>query len=486
MESDKNTDFTLLSGMTKRVMNALNGQIEALAQELPKADEQLKREVEKLIETASGDDPSVLQALTDSVHDMEGKSDLSAKLERFAAQSRLRQLVAKHGTIDVVRVDLEKQQADVKTEKGKLQNTMNTIHAYEKRMKPINEHNKDYSSFSINEDHKDRLQNTGTLASIFDSDCDDAFRTARSAYKAYTHYDSSGTETRDYFDDLDSLKKERAAEKVQTQIVQAAEDLHFQTVGDFTQMLDCQKIVESGSVPSQDELRKIYSEKFRNDDFVRVASKYLSNKDSAPVFSAAAMATTQHALDTELKKVRDDVAKTASALEEYSGAQPNDWDDLAADIKDQVMLGGYMALSSDRMRKALTFFKPDVVEGPLSLKRDLQIHLMTEGHVDPAFVHEITGLDRHFARALGVNTALPNPDLKSVLSDPAELERLDRRLAAFLRESVASTQTAPLGNLFLNKGFSTAANGVDVANDIGAPTVQEDNKNEVAENMHPT
>lgn len=70
----------------------------------------------------------------------------------------------------------------------------------------------------------------------------------------------------------------------------------------------------------------------------------------------------------------------------------------------------------------------------------MQVHLAVNGHVDPAYINEVLGMDRLTASYFNIDTLAAKPDMKATLADTATVSRTDRRFAQFLTEIAASNK----------------------------------------------
>ena len=137
-------------------------------------------------------------------------------------------------------------------------------------------------------------------------------------------------------------------------------------------------------------------------------------------------------------------------------------------------MAGYLCESASAAFESLNDFQPDHTEGPVSLTRDIQMHMLVDGHVDPAYLHQTCGLDHLLTKYFNVNAARPEPDFASVLGNPVSVERIDRRYAGFLKDNAGDDEVRAAGfnagqfdtysieRFLLNRYFNASATKEDI------------------------
>lgn len=182
-------------------------------------------------------------------------------------------------------------------------------------------------------------------------------------------------------------------------------------------------------------------EALKDGKFMASVGRHLPQKLSAPLLLVAVKAEAVGAMGATLAERRAEAEKTLETLRgpvatlarERIGADAIA--DAARDVKLLAALGGYICLSAADTLGAVASFNPEDVEGAQSARRALQMHAVTAGNVDPAFLCESMGMDGTMAAHYGIDPLMNRPALAKVLADASAVARDDRKFADFLQET---------------------------------------------------
>jgi|GEM_PF-2607319 len=437
--------------LQRRVNKVLDAQAEEGESELSTAQETLKREVDKLVRLDA--DPAVFRAIERAAWEASGSQEFAKLARETDAKMRLAAFTAQHGSPPAFRKAIADSEAALKQKEENLQTLEKNLAIYKERLKPIfaYNHNGDYNALKICEENRKEIENTG----FFTKEKVQAAANVVYAYnKANGHYHNY--DCKHCLNDMASLAAtEKEIEALKPQIVHHT-DLHYRKAGAYRELRDVQRILhecgaDEAKPADMEAFQSGLRERLLDPNFLSCFARNTVSGAGGEVLLAAQGVTVRQQIHDHLSSYRKQVADTTALLEGPIGSIARATgvqraiDGIEKDIRAQALMAGYLSICAADALKSLASFRPDEIEGPASLRRDIQIHMAANGGVDPAWVHEVLQMDRALTAVFNVSATRPEPRIADVLKNPVSVERIDRHYAAFLRENAADEEVNASG-----------------------------------------
>lgn len=431
--------------LQRRVNQSLDTQIEESRQGLDDANQSLQREVDKLVRLDA--DPEIFKAIARAAWEAPDSQGFAKLAREIEAKIRLNKLTVQYGEPAAFRNIIKETGQKLDDREKDLTRLEGSIERLEKRLKPIQDFNRK-NSVEISMMTRDDIANSSWWENLESN----AFTRAKKVVKGYNAKYQSNV-----YDDIDSLgKKRKEAEGLQAEI-SLLEDKKFQQLAAYKEVRDVQQVLSAsgakqGGKVDLEGFQAELCKRLANDSFITCFAQQTPSGIAGPVILAALTAQVRQKIQDGLTGYKEQVHETTELLEGPIGTiaravkTDSAIDGIERDIKSQAVLAGYFCECAAAAGKSLSQFRPDHTEGPVSLNRDMQMHMTINGKVDAAYIHEVCGMDRVLARYFNVGSnGQAAPDFKTVLSDPQAIDRMDRHYAKFLREMAADEDVNAAG-----------------------------------------
>ena len=448
--------------LQRRVNQVLDSQVTDCDQDLESAKDHLAREVEKLVRFESG--PEIFKAIARAAWEAPDSESFAELANTVEAKVRLKRIMSRYGTPDAFTHSLSEEQEEISNKEKRAAKLEESISKLEKRLEMIDEyHLKNRSSLKISLDTQKRIEDYG----FFSSDSYAGY--AASVVKKYAKKYAVGESRANCFKDMARLAQERAELESLEPAIAFAKDQHFKNLAEYKEVREIQdKLGVKGSIHSArfnlGAFQQEFIERLGDKNFIACFARETASGVAGDVILAALSTNMRQNISDDLISYRDNVRGMTELFEgpigilaKNSGRQRS-IDGIEQDVRAQALVAGYLTEQAAASFKALRTFRPEHTEGPISLSRDLQMHMAVNGDVDPAYIQEVLGMGQLLTKYFNVNASRPQPDFKKVLGNPNAVERIDRRFAAYLKENAADKQVADAG--FAAGQFNT--NSVEV------------------------
>lgn len=427
--------------LQKRVNHVLEIQADDGAAELRAADVTLAREVDKMLRLDS--DPEIFKAIVRASWEAPDSEGFIKLAKITDAKIRLKALKGKYGTPSAFRKSIKAREEDICQKDDDLVNVQRNVKKLEKQLAPIVEHNQDRYTLNISAHSREKIEESGFWDRV---DPDNVFGSSNvgAAYKIVSAYKDKYWHS-NCFDDMEELSRQKDKIKELTSEIDTMQDKHYQNLAAYKDVRDLQKVLKGYDVGENSSInltafQEGFCKRLGDDDFIACFARETGSGVGGSIILAALTARIRHKIHDNLMAYKENVNETTKILEGPIGTiakalnAERAIDGIERDINSQAMMAGYLCTCAAAAFKSLSSFRPEHTEGPISLKHDIHFHMVVDGGIDPAYIHEAYGMDRILTKHFNVNVTRPQPDFQKVLENPAAIERIDRHYAGFLRD----------------------------------------------------
>lgn len=455
-DKGREASYRDLVRLQRRVNQVIDSGIEESNAAVQDADNALMREIDKLIRFDAG--PDVFQAIERAAWDAPDSEEFAELAKGTAANARLAFLSRRYSDPESLAEKIEEAKIALDEKEERLEQLTKNTQRLTEQLKPVMSHNNGYYNMKLNETNRKKIEDGSRfLGSWRRSDELDA------AYKLYTAYGNKNGVRRgdsfrraNCFNDMKQLEEEKQELKDLAPDIKAARADYFQQLSAYQELRDIrQALRESGTKEDRsvnlDAFKEEFGKRLQDDRFITSFARHVPSGVGGPLILAALNAQIRHKIQDSLVRYHDHVTAMTEHLEGPIGKIAADrktkrsFAGIQKDIESQAMMAGYLTESSAAAFRSLADFRPEHMEGPKSLKRDLQMHMAVNGEVDPAYIHEVCSLDQTLAKHFNVNRRRPRPDFEKVLGNAVTLERLDYDYAEHLKEHAGDGHLKSVG-----------------------------------------
>lgn len=435
--------------LARRVDTVMAARLETAGKDMFAAKSNLARDLAQMV--GPGSERSLLGAI-ETLAESGLSDDAFLSLARKArAMATLRDTAATYGPSIVQQQALDDKSEKLSKQKESLRALQKRVGELEARLEPITSHNQGltYSS-QISAANRKEIE---SYSSFFSDG--NKWQSASELVKQYRKRHSTQMEIVSCFDDMAELEKGKGEmSTLKAQIRTLDEDVKKRQIAWFDtkealQMLGTENI-EGGMARAFDQFRARLQEKLDNPRFVRLLAGAIGTEKAGAVVLSSVRAAMCKKIVDNLTLWQSRVNEGTKLLEGPIGSiaraagTQRTLDGIEHDVTMQSLMAGYLCQSAAMALDALKTFRPDHVEGPVSLMRECEMHMIVSG-VDAAYVHEIFGLDQTLAAVFNVNAVRPVPDFRRILGAATAVEREDMHYARFLSDSAGNEELAAAG-----------------------------------------
>ncbi len=342
-----------------------------------------------------------------------------------------------------------------------------------------------YGEYRITAGNRKKLEDAGFFSKMGDESL------AKACEAISTYNKKNGVRRGDYFhkancfDDMDRLEAEKEELKGLEPEVEFLKDKHYRSLAAYKEVRDLDQVLADCGADKKkavdlNSFQEEFCARLHDEKYIACFARNTASGVGGAVILAALGASIRKKIQDNLTGYQENVREMTGHLEGPIGilakntAEQRPLDGIEQDIKSQALMAGYLCETAAAAFKSLTSFRPDHTEGPVSLGRDINMHMSVNGKVDPAYIHEICGMDRVLSKYFNVNARRPEPNFAEVLGNPDAVERIDRRFAKYLKDNANDEHVQDSGfsagqfstdsiELFLfNRYFAASASKEDV------------------------
>lgn len=439
---ERYTDLLRLQRGSNAVLDA---QVKAGAASVKQADDALAQEIDRLIRREIN--PDILSSIAKAAWDVPDDTGFDRLAREAEAKIRLDLLSKEHGGPDAFRTAIKKGAEGLSVKEGDLEGLKATIGKLEKQLEPVRKFNQENSAYyHITQKNRAKIEDAGFLGFGGDHDFDQA----RKVVNRYNNV--NGTRRGDYFysadcfQDMENLRLAQESLPALEQEVALLQDRHLKRLLAYKEMDTAQAVLKEmgdsrDSDPELKKFREVLTQQLLTDkEFLSAFAGHAPSSMGGPLVLAALGAKIRHAIQNDLTGYQGLVQETTKLLEGPIGSvaravnDPGVIDGVEKDIKAQAVMAGYRCLCNAAALRSLDAFRPEHVEGPASLTKDMRFHMKVQGGVDPAYIQKVCGLDSQLTALFNVNAERPQPDFKGVLSNLDSIRDRDRVYSKFLAD----------------------------------------------------
>ncbi|MCB9991476.1 MAG: hypothetical protein H6867_08865 [Rhodospirillales bacterium] len=416
-------------------------EVTATAKDLQTA---LNRNIDKWLR--HDDDQGLFAAISRAALDASESSEFSRLAAEVSAKMRLKQIAKTYGTPDSFHKIVTDARDELAEREARHEKLTQNIERLEKQLGVFDEHNRKNPAYAV----KLSMRKTHENAGMFDRMGSEGLSGAHTLIKQYASA-YAVRQSRDYstpadcFNDMELLEKERDELRGLKPQIKLLQEQHYRQLAEYKEVRDLQEtlqdmnIRENSSVPLND-FKTALIQKLDDQGFLKAFARETPAGAGGDMILAAAMARTGQKIAANLTAFQEQVKKTTELLEGPVGSiakamrKENALDLMAEDVEAQAVMAGYLGTCAMEAASHLSQFRPDYIEGPQSLARDIQLYLVIKGGVDPAYIHEVCAMDKLLTGHFNVKSYRPQPNFQVVLSEPRLIDRINPDFAGFLKE----------------------------------------------------
>lgn len=440
--------------LQRRVNKVLDVQVQDGAAELAAANEGLKREIDKLVRLDA--DTAIFRAIERAAWEAPDSGSFARLARETEAKVRLKLLTAEHGAPPAFRKSIRDSEQAIEQKEQRLKTLEESVAKLGEQLAPVFEHNNNYSGLRIAAENREKIEAAGFFAKLNDEKLAATCNVVSTYAGQYAYWEGQNQYKANCFDDMARLAAEKKEIEGLRPEIEFLMDKHYQRLGAYREVRDVQRILQECGAEEKKpvDLAAFQQElcmRLQDGNFLNCFARETASGVGGGVILAALGVTLRRQVNDRLTAYQKQVREATTLLEGPIGTIARATrveraiEGIERDIRAQALMTGYLCISAADTLKALSSFRPEQAEGPASLKRDIQIHLAANGGVDPAFIHEVFGMDRTLAGIFNVNAARPVPRFREILANPVAAERIDRHYAAFLRENAGDEEVHGAG-----------------------------------------